>query len=266
MKRANISRGVQVLPSLCTAGSMFFGFASIIKSIGHDFNQAAWAIFIAGFFDLIDGRVARMAKAESDFGKEFDSLVDLSSFGLAPAILMYQWNLHAYKEVGFFLCFIYFACVALRLARFNVQAGKVEKGKFQGLPSPPAAGVIIMTILFYQDRFRDFDTVKTPVALVIMPALAFLLVSSIRYASFKDFNVNKSNFFLFLVGATILFGSIAINPNIGLFICACTYALSGPFLGLASLITRQKKSARVKAKNPPQLRVLENDRTAAGSE
>ena len=265
MKKSRFSKGVQVLPSLCTAGSMFFGFASIIKSIGHDFTHAAWAIFIAGFFDLIDGRVARMAKAESDFGKEFDSLIDLSSFGLAPAILMYQWSLHAYKEIGFFLCFVYFACVALRLARFNVQSGKVEKGKFQGLPSPPAAGVIIMTILFYQDRFRDFDAVKAPWAMAIMPALAFLLVSSIRYDSFKDFNVNKSNFFLFLVGATVLFGSIAINPNVGLFICAYTYALSGPLLGLASLLFRQKKTARAKPATP-RLRVVDSENRAAGSE
>ena len=265
MKKTNISRGVQVLPSLCTAGSMFFGFASIIKSIGHDFNQAAWAIFIAGFFDLIDGRVARMAKAESDFGKEFDSLIDLSSFGLAPAILMYQWTLYSYKEIGFFLAFVYFACVALRLARFNVQSGNVEKGKFQGLPSPPAAGLIITYVLFYQDYFRDFNRVKAPLVLVIMPVLAILLVSSIRYASFKDFNVNKSNFFLFLVGATILFGSIAINPNVGLFVCACTYALSGPLQGLADLIFRRKKTVKAKT-NPPQLRVLDNERSAAGSE
>ncbi|QQR80725.1 MAG: CDP-diacylglycerol--serine O-phosphatidyltransferase [Deltaproteobacteria bacterium] len=244
MKKTNISRGVQVLPSLCTAGSMFFGFASIIKSIGHDFNQAAWAIFIAGFFDLIDGRVARMAKAESDFGKEFDSLIDLSSFGLAPAILMYQWTLYSYKEIGFFLAFVYFSCVALRLARFNVQSGKVEKGKFQGLPSPPAAGVIITYVLFYQNQFRDFGMVKQPLVLAMMPTLAFLLVSSIRYSSFKELNVNKSNFFIFLVGATVVVGSIAINPNIGLFICACTYALSGPFLGLASLLFRQKKQLK----------------------
>lgn len=231
MKKVKLSHGIYLLPSLCTTGSMFAGFFSIVRSINGDHVIAAWAIFVASFFDLIDGRVARMTRTQSDFGKEYDSLVDLASFGLAPAILIYTWNLNHFKPLGWFFSFLFFACVALRLARFNVQVDSVEKKSFQGLPCPPAACLVASLVLLYQSLVPGLVErlpAKNYVALVMVPVLALLMVSNIRYRSFKEYDVQKSNTIYFLVVASALVGLVAIKPEVVLFILLAVYAASGP--------------------------------------
>ncbi len=257
MKRVKFSRGVMLLPSLCTTGSMFFGFFSIIRAIGGDYYAAAWSIFCASFFDLIDGRVARMTKTQSDFGKEYDSLVDLASFGLAPAILMYTWSLSSFRPVGWFFSFLFFACVALRLARFNVQIHTVEKNKFQGLPCPPAACLLASLVLFYHKLFGE-GMIHSRAAFFLVPLLALLMVSNIRYRSFKEYDVKKANSFYVLIGAAVAVGIIAISPEIVPFAAFSTYAFSGP---IASVFDFRKKRSSVKQKTRiPKLSVVDAEK------
>ena len=130
MRRLPLSKGIYLLPNLCTTGSLFFGFYSIVHAIGHDYYRASMAIFISAIFDLLDGRIARITRSESDFGVEYDSLVDLASFGLAPGVLIYTWSLQGFQKFGWIASFLFFACGALRLARFNCQRGVEEAHPF----------------------------------------------------------------------------------------------------------------------------------------
>ncbi|MFA5811710.1 MAG: CDP-diacylglycerol--serine O-phosphatidyltransferase, partial [bacterium] len=186
-RREGKKRGVYLLPNLCTSASLFCGFFSVIKSLSGDFTAAAWAILLAGIFDLLDGRLARLAKAESQFGIEYDSLVDLSSFGLAPGILMYTWSLYGLQKLGWLAAFLYFACGALRLARFNVQHDDVEHDYFQGLPIPIAAYVIATYVIFYQHYF-SFPPEGSAIVAAMTMTLGLLMVSTIRYRSMKSFD------------------------------------------------------------------------------
>jgi CDP-diacylglycerol--serine O-phosphatidyltransferase len=206
---------------------MFLSFFSIVRSINGDHEKAAWAILFASFFDMLDGRVARLTKTQSDFGREYDSLVDLASFGLAPTILVYTWTLSQFRPVGWFLAFVFFACAALRLARFNVRIHVVEKARFQGLPTPAAACLLATLVLFYQQLFGDVP-IRSYFAAVLVPILAVLMVSKVRYRSFKDFDVKRSNSFYVLLGTAITLGLIAIQPEIVLFLAFFVYNLSGP--------------------------------------
>src|ERR1035437_6238636 len=141
-------RKIYIVPNFVTTLNLLCGFYSIILSIQRDFSRAAWAIVIASCFDLLDGRIARLAKATSSFGSEYDSMADLMSFGVAPAILMYQWCLAPLGDAGWGTGFLFVACGALRLARFNVRHDLVPKGQFQGLPIPTAAGVVATLVIF----------------------------------------------------------------------------------------------------------------------
>lgn len=248
MKKVRLSRGVMLLPSLCTTGSMFFGFFSIIRAINGDYYTAAWAIFCASFFDMIDGRVARMTKTQTDFGKEYDSLVDLASFGLAPAILIYTWTLSSFRPLGWIFSFLFFACVALRLARFNVQIHTLEKNRFQGLPCPPAACLLASVVLFYHKLFGEM-VVHSQITLFLVPLLALLMVSNIRYRSFKEYDVKKTNSFYVLIGASIAIGIIAMSPEIVPFAAFSTYAISGP---ISSIFELRKKRSFEKQKTKTQ--------------
>src|ERR1700677_259559 len=133
-------RKVYLVPNIVTTGNMFCGFYSMIASMHGDFMPASWAIIAASIFDMLDGRIARLTKATSQFGLEYDSLSDLISFGVAPAVLLYQWALQPYDRLGWLASFLYLACGALRLARFNVNSSALPKNYFQGLPIPMAAG------------------------------------------------------------------------------------------------------------------------------
>jgi CDP-diacylglycerol--serine O-phosphatidyltransferase len=230
---------------------MFCSFFSIVRSINGDHSTAAWAILFASFFDMVDGRLARMTKTQSDFGREYDSLVDLASFGLAPAILIYTWTLSQFRPIGWILSFIFFACAALRLARFNVRIDVVEKKRFQGLPSPPAACLLATLVLFYESLYGDI-VMKSYVAVGLVPLLAVLMVSKVRYRSFKEYDMKKSNYFYILLGASVLIGLIAINPNIVLFAGFLIYDLSGPVTEVVLLKNSLKKAKPIKMRYRPR--------------
>lgn len=225
-RRGAMKRGVYILPNLCTTASLFCGFFSVVKSLSGDFTLAAWAILLAGIFDLLDGRLARLARAESQFGIEYDSLVDLASFGLAPGILIYTWSLYGLKKLGWLAAFVYFACGALRLARFNVQHDDVEHDYFQGLPIPIAAYVIATYVIFHQYYFVFPPEGRYGVAVMTM-LLGLLMVSTIRYRSVKTFDFKSRNSFFVLVLVVIGIFIVAIRPEVTMLVLTLGYVASG---------------------------------------
>ncbi len=244
-RREGMKRGVYLLPNICTTASLFCGFFSVVKSLSGEFAYAAWAILLAGIFDLLDGRLARLAKAESQFGIEYDSLVDLSSFGLAPGILVYTWSLYGLKKFGWLAAFLYFACGALRLARFNVQHDDVEVEYFQGLPIPIAAYVIATFVIFYQHLFTFPPEGSWLVAGLAM-TLALLMVSTIRYRSMKVVDLRgRYSFFalvLFVIGVFV----VAIKPEITMFVLVLGYVASGVVEELITLRQSRRFVRRVR--------------------
>ncbi len=213
------------MPSIFTSLSLFSGFYSITASLSGNFIHASWAIIIAALFDAADGRIARLTHSVSKFGEHYDSLVDMISFGATPAILMYLWALQPYGRWGWLATFLYVICVALRLARFNVQTAAEENKYFQGLPSPPSAVMISMTVIFLK-------SLGIEVVMVVMPLLtcllALLMVSTLRYYSFKDFDFRKRRPFNVLVALVLLLIIFLAEPEILLFSGAVIYTLSGP--------------------------------------
>jgi CDP-diacylglycerol--serine O-phosphatidyltransferase len=228
-RREGMKRGVYILPNLCTTASLFCGFYSVVKSLSGDFLAAAWAIILAGVFDLLDGRLARLARAESQFGIEYDSLVDLSSFGLAPGLLIYTWSLYSLNKLGWLAAFLYFACGALRLARFNVQHEDVENDCFQGLPIPLAAYVIATFVVFHQYYFVFPPEGASSGMLIagMTVLLALLMVSNIRYRSLKTFDIRSRNSFFILVLVVIAIIVVATRPEIMMFALTLGYVASG---------------------------------------
>lgn len=235
-------RGIYLLPNLFTTGAMFAGFYAIVAAINNQFEPAAIAIFVAMILDGMDGRIARMTNTQSDFGMQYDSLSDLSSFGLAPALVMYQWALFEMGKIGWMAAFIYAACGALRLARFNTQAKSIDKRFFQGLPSPAAAAVIASTIWLATDYgITDSRTVLVfclPVTILV----GILMVSNIRYHSFKQIDLKGRVPFMVIVFICAVFALIAVQPPLMLFGLSTVYAISGPVLTLLTL--RKHRAAR----------------------
>ncbi|MBI2609415.1 MAG: CDP-diacylglycerol--serine O-phosphatidyltransferase [Deltaproteobacteria bacterium] len=232
-KKSKRDLAIYILPNLFTSGNLFCGFFSVIASLKGDFKKAALALFIASVFDFLDGRVARMTKTYSRFGEEYDSLADVISFGVAPAVMMYLWALKPYGRIGWLAAFLFLACGALRLARFNVQAQSIEKRHFQGLPIPMAAGVIASSVLLFVDYFSEGT--KNIYMLSITFVLAFLMVSEIRYRSFKDFDLKDTRSFGLLVGVVLLLIIFAIHPELALFTLFTTYTASGVVLHLVKV-------------------------------
>jgi CDP-diacylglycerol---serine O-phosphatidyltransferase len=234
-------RGIYLLPNLFTTAALFSGFYAIVAAINDRFEAAAVAIFIAMIFDGIDGRVARMTNTQSAFGAEYDSLSDLVCFGLAPALVMYEWTLTGLDKAGWLAAFIYTAATALRLARFNTQVGKLDKAYFQGLPSPAAAGVLAGLVWTVTDYEMEVATLAIP-SLILTILIGLLMVSNIRYRSFKDLDLKgKVPFFAILV-MVLGFVLISIDPPQVLFIIFLLYAFSGPALTLLEL--RRRRAAR----------------------
>ncbi|MBP8099948.1 MAG: CDP-diacylglycerol--serine O-phosphatidyltransferase, partial [Acinetobacter sp.] len=181
-------RGIYLWPNLITTAALLSGFYSIIASMNGDYTQAVYAIFIAALLDGLDGRVARAIGAQSPFGEQFDSLSDLLAFGVAPAILMYSWSLHDLGRIGLAACFVYTACAAFRLARFNVQIGVVDKRYFIGVASPLAAVMIISLVLVAKDFPEVFDLREHGIQIVnavVIAAVGLLMISNMKYYSFK---------------------------------------------------------------------------------
>lgn len=238
-KREGMKKGIYLLPNLCTSGSLFCGFFSVVKCLSGDFKAAAWAILLAGVFDLLDGRIARLTKAESEFGIEYDSLVDLASFGLAPGILIYTWSLYNMNKLGWLAAFLFFACGALRLARFNVQHDDVELEYFQGLPIPVAAYVLATYVIFYHHYFT-FPPEKSVFLVTLTISLALLMVSTIRYRSMKVIDINRRNSFFALVLGLVGFVLVAIKPEVTMFVLTLGYVTSGVVEELITLHQSRK--------------------------
>lgn len=233
MKKGHMrEKGIYVLPNLCTTASLFFGFLSIVKALDGDFTKAAWLILVAGIFDLLDGRIARLTHTGSKFGAEYDSLVDLSSFGLAPGILMYVWCLRAFGKLGWLVAFLYFACGALRLARYNVQRDNVEYRFFQGLPIPMAAYALAAYVIFYHHLSPHLPEQFNLVGMFLTLLLALLMVSTVRYWSGKVFALSRLDSFFALVLLVVVIFIIALHPEVCVFILVMGYVVSGLFYEL----------------------------------
>ena len=243
------SRGIYLLPSILTTFGMFAGFYSIIASINGDFTLAAISIMVAMLWDALDGRVARLTNTQSDFGAQYDSLADLVSFGVAPALLVYEWSLSDLGRIGWLAAFIFLACAALRLARFNTQVGISDKRYFQGLPSPAAAGVIasMIWLKFWKFEYFDFGIVSLSyyVGVGITIVCALLMVSNVRYYSFKELDSKKASF-RFLLAIVLSLIVLLSKPNIFLFTGFFVYMLSGPFITIVGINKKriQKKQSQ----------------------
>ena len=221
-------RGIYILPNIFTSLNIFFGFYAVIASINGNFQNAAFAIYIAAVFDLLDGKIARATNTTSKFGVEYDSLADLISFGLAPGLAMYLWALQPMGRFGWLAGFLFMVCGALRLARFNTHSGKISSDYFVGLPIPAAACMTAATILLWH-KFGLAVENQRLVMLIMLYVLAFLMVSNIKYNSFKKAELFHKINFNVLVAAILVLIFIAAQPSIALFIIGLFYVLSGPF-------------------------------------
>jgi CDP-diacylglycerol--serine O-phosphatidyltransferase len=234
-------RGVYLLPNLFTTAALFAGFYAVVGAIQGRFEAASVAIFVGMVLDGLDGRVARLTHTQSDFGAEYDSLSDMVAFGVAPALVSYEWALHGLGKVGWLAAFIYTAATALRLARFNTQIGMADKRYFQGLPSPSAAAIIAAGVWIGADHGIDGSAVSWPAAL-ITALTGLLMVSNFRYHSFKDIDVRGRVSFIVAVALMLVFAVVFIQPPIILFLGFMTYAVSGPVLTLVR--RRQRRAMR----------------------
>lgn len=223
--------GIYLLPNLLTTLNLFCGFYAVIAAINNDFATAAVAIVIAAVFDALDGKIARLTHTTSRFGVEYDSLADLVSFGMAPALLMYLWCLKPLGRLGWLGAFLFMACGALRLARFNVQSESSSGDHFSGLPIPGGAGMIAATVMFCH-HVGLANAIHPIVFLIMIYGLAFLMVSTIRYNSFKHVESLKRMNFNLSVAALLILIFIAAQPAIALFICGLTYVASGPLIAM----------------------------------
>lgn len=231
--RERLHVNIYVLPNLLTTMNMFCGFFAIIYTVQGDYLTGAYAIVTASVFDLLDGRVARMTRSTSEFGAQYDSLSDLLSFGVAPAILLFYWSLQPFGRIGWLASFFFVACGALRLARFNVQKSVLNKAYFQGLPIPMAAGIVASAVLAFNEL--ELDASRSWILLSITFLLGFVMVSTFPYRSFKDIDLKQRLPFSYLVLGVFIVAMIAIRPEVTLFATFMTYALLGAIFGMLKL-------------------------------
>ena len=227
LRRDRMKKGIYVLPNLFTTASLFSGFYSVIASMKGLYEVAAWTILIAIVLDGLDGRIARMTNTTSKFGAEYDSLSDLVAFGVAPAILSYHWALMSYGKWGWLASFLFVTCGALRLARFNVQIGIIDSRVFNGLAIPAGAAVIATSVLLYF-KLGGEGQFHNPAILIGTFLLALLMVSSIKYYSFKDLNFFARKPFMSFVLIVVVLVIVVAEPQIMIFTFCFGYALSGP--------------------------------------
>jgi CDP-diacylglycerol--serine O-phosphatidyltransferase len=246
LRRERFKRSIYLLPNLFTALNLFCGFFAMVAAVDGKFVAAAYAIFVAGIFDNLDGKIARATHSTSKFGVEFDSLCDLVSFGVAPGLMMYVWALQPLGRIGWLAGFLFVVCGALRLARFNTQVGTVDSRYFVGLPIPAGAGMNAATILFCNKM--GVDPHMYPLAFLIMLyTLSFLMVSTIKYPSFKNSDLFRNKNFNVLVAAILILIFIAAQPPIALFLFGVLYVSSGPIVTL-----RHQRLARRQAEDGAQ--------------
>jgi len=243
IKKKGFKRGVYLLPNLLTSASLFGGFYSIVASLDGNYEHAAVAILIAAVLDGLDGRIARLTGTTSKFGMEYDSLSDLAAFGIAPGILIFMWALRPFGRYGWLAAFLYVVCGALRLARFNVQITTIESKRFNGLPIPAAAALVASTVLLFH-YFSQGETTKHVTILIIIYVLAFLMVSNVKYYSFKELNLSARMPFSLLVGSIFLLILIAAEPPLMLFLITFGYVISGPVVTFLDMRKGPYKVAR----------------------
>jgi CDP-diacylglycerol--serine O-phosphatidyltransferase len=240
-------RGIYLLPNLFTTAALFAGFYAIVAAIHERFEAAAVAIFIGMILDGLDGRVARLTNTQSAFGTEYDSLSDLVCFGLAPALLIYQWSfssltgIYIFGKLGWLAAFWYTAATALRLARFNTQVDTADKAYFQGLASPAGAGVMAGFVWLCHDYQLSGAALVLP-AWILTVITGSLMVSKFRYRSFKDFDLKGRVPFINVLIVVMVFALISIDPPQVLFLGFLGYAVSGPVLTLIQL--RKRRATR----------------------
>lgn len=246
-KEGDIHRGTYIVPNLFTTANLFSGFFGIVSSINGEYLMAGIAILVSCIFDVLDGKVARLTGGTSRFGIEYDSLADLVSFGVGPGLLMYLWALRPFGRLGWLAAFVFVACGALRLARFNVQTDTADKRYFVGLPIPGGASMVSTTVLFLHDwRFIAASASNLPLLLATY-LLGFLMVSTVPYKSFKDFEIVKAKPLPVLFGVILFVTVVAIDPGRVLFILLSVYVISGPIIYLV----RKYKGFRAPAEEPP---------------
>jgi len=224
---------IYILPNLMTTGNLFSGFFAVIQSIKGNYLWAAYAIVVAAVFDQLDGRLARLTRSTSKFGAEYDSLCDLVSFGMAPGVLLFLWALQPFGRLGWVACFLFVACGALRLARFNVQANVVEKNYFQGLPIPMAAGIVASSVLAFQDL--ELEPMGNYGLLIMTILLALVMVSNFRFRSFKDLDLKERLPFRYLILGVGVLVVVALRPEVMLFVLFMGYAALGAVFGVFKL-------------------------------
>ncbi len=221
-------KGIYLLPNLFTLSSLFSGFFAVVVAMNGDFEKAALAIFVSMLLDGCDGRVARLTHTQSAFGEQFDSLADMCAFGMAPAMVVYQWTLHDLGRLGWAAAFVYCAGAALRLARFNTNIGVVDKSFFQGLPSPAAAALVAGFVWLGVDQRIPVSTAWLPwLALLITVYAGFTMVCNAPFYSGKSFHYGKSVPFWAMIIAVLVLFVLANDPALVVFVLFCLYALSG---------------------------------------
>jgi CDP-diacylglycerol--serine O-phosphatidyltransferase len=250
-RKDQMRKGIYVLPNLFTTASLFSGFYSIIASMKGMYEIAAWTILIALVFDGLDGRIARMTRTTSKFGSEYDSLADLVAFGVAPAILSYHWALMSFGKWGWLAAFLFVTCGALRLARFNVQTAIIDSRVFNGLAIPAGAAVVATTVLLYfklgeEGQFHNLSI------LIGTIAIALLMVSSIKYYSFKDLNFFAKKPFMSFVLIVVILVIVIAEPQIMIFTFCFGYALSGPVWLMYKLIRKKRANQEKQAHHPEE--------------
>ncbi len=224
-------RGVYLLPNLFTTGALFCGFYAVIAAMRNDFESAAIAIFFAAVFDGLDGRIARLTNTQSKFGAEYDSLADMVSFGVAPALVAYSWALSGLGKVGWSAAFIYVACAALRLARFNTQAESADKNFFTGLASPAAACAVASAVWVCQDFGWvgvDLPSEMSVVMALLTALMGFLMIANFPYYSFKGLDFRGRVPFVVIILVVLAFGLVTLDPPRVFLLAFLTYAAAGP--------------------------------------
>ncbi|MDF1815602.1 MAG: CDP-diacylglycerol--serine O-phosphatidyltransferase [Verrucomicrobiales bacterium] len=254
---AGLGKGVYILPNLFTSANLFFGFYAIIQAVEitmagqKTFQICAFAILFAAIADMLDGRVANLTNSASKFGLEYDSLADVVSFGVAPALVMFLWSLESFGNIGSVACFLYLGCTAMRLARYNVQSSDIEKDHFQGLPSPMAAFMLCGLMLIFNGKTLEGESIPYVgevkfYVLGLVVALSLLMVSNIPYRNFRSLFLRRRlpfYFLLFIMGGLMV---LAVKPLWTIFLIGLLYIVSGPVIWALRLLSfRRKRAARL---------------------
>lgn len=244
-------KGIYLLPNLLTTGCLFSGFYAVVAAIDKHFDHAGMGVFAAMIFDTLDGRIARLTRTETFFGKEYDSLADMLSFGVAPGIVAYQWGVvriaeygHHWDRFGWLACFFYVAAAALRLARFNARAAVADKRYFEGLPSPSAAAIVAAFVWFFSD-WHEPGLTGLIAAFVVTASAGALMVSRFAYPSFKQFDLDRRIRFVYMLLVPLAIVLIAIDPPTMLLSIFGTYAVSAPLLWVGRRLRRLLRGTSV---------------------